>query len=196
MESNRKTMKSALGKRPPDNAHGAPEKKQSSRSSYALLHRSKLKLFANVGDLFDKMLTKSMSKFANVGKLLAKIGFSCIFFFYVFLFYFNLLCWLWPTLYLRKKRVRLQPRLLSWNKRKSEGENHRWDQACGHELSLACHSNLRSYWDNVTNHSALQAVKCSWVSGYHERFPQKARGLERKRRCERGTITKPPCISN
>ena len=76
LESNRKTMKSASGKRPPDNAHGAPEKKQSSRSNYALLHRSKLKLFANVGDLFDKMLTKSMSKFANVGQLLAKIVFS------------------------------------------------------------------------------------------------------------------------
>ena len=34
-------MKSASGKRPPDEAHGAPEKKLSSRSSYALGSREK-----------------------------------------------------------------------------------------------------------------------------------------------------------
>ena len=35
LESNRKTMKSASGKRPPDKAHSAPEKKLSSRISCA-----------------------------------------------------------------------------------------------------------------------------------------------------------------
>ena len=35
LESNRKTMKSASGKRPPDKTHSAPEKKLSSRISSA-----------------------------------------------------------------------------------------------------------------------------------------------------------------
>ena len=35
LESNRKTMKSAAGKRPPDMTHSAPEKKLSSRISCA-----------------------------------------------------------------------------------------------------------------------------------------------------------------
>ena len=35
LEFNRKTMKSASGKRPPDKAHNAPEKKRSSRISWA-----------------------------------------------------------------------------------------------------------------------------------------------------------------
>ena len=35
LESNRKTMKSAAGKRPPDMTHSAPKKKLSSRNSCA-----------------------------------------------------------------------------------------------------------------------------------------------------------------
>ena len=35
LESNRKTMKSASGKRPPDKAHNAPEKKLSCRINWA-----------------------------------------------------------------------------------------------------------------------------------------------------------------
>ena len=41
LESNRKTMKSASGERPPDTAHGAPEMKLSNRSSCAWGSRAK-----------------------------------------------------------------------------------------------------------------------------------------------------------
>ena len=47
LESNRRTMKSASGKRPPDEAHGAPEKKLSSRSTapYSKSHLNFVKQF-------------------------------------------------------------------------------------------------------------------------------------------------------
>ena len=44
LESNRKTMKSASGKRPPDKTHSAPEKKLSSRISCATAPHSKIRL--------------------------------------------------------------------------------------------------------------------------------------------------------
>ena len=82
-ESNRTTMKSASGKRPPDEAHGAPEKKLSSRSSYAwgsrekrvhtctllyqrkLLHCSRLKQLATLRLKNQLFSWKDLSKFAK-----------------------------------------------------------------------------------------------------------------------------------
>ena len=69
LESNRKTMKSAAGKRPPDKAHNTPEKKLSSRIRSAFKNSAKFRQtfshFYNTIFEISLIFSKSCPKFTN-----------------------------------------------------------------------------------------------------------------------------------